>query len=342
MSSQNDSTPPRTKRRDIYSATMKLFGSQPEPAFDHPDRMEKIWGRVWGCDNDVGQIRAVMVHRPGEEFGIIDPTKYIEETGGFGGPKSGWYWQSEEIPPLSEMQAQHDGLVRLLEAEGIEVIHLEGVSGHRFKSCYTRDSSFAVKGGAIVSRLAPRLRHGEELDVSRTLTKAGMPILATVSGTGMMEGGSFAWLNSKTAVVGRGIRVNDEAIAQVAEVLARQGVELIVVDLPGYSIHIDGHFVMVDVDLALVDPTGLSYTFLQKLKELGIRAVETTPEDNPWIINGLAIRPGKYVMPHGMSAGTRDELERQGIELIEIPYDKMQLNGGGIHCSTCPLIRDPV
>ena len=47
-------------------------------------------------------------------------------------------------------------------------------------------------------------------------------------------------------------------------------------------------------------------------------------------------------MPHGISERTREELDRQGLTLIEIPYDKMQLNGGGIHCSTCPLVRDPV
>jgi arginine deiminase len=47
-------------------------------------------------------------------------------------------------------------------------------------------------------------------------------------------------------------------------------------------------------------------------------------------------------MPHGISDATREELERQGLELIEIPYDKMQLNGGGIHCSTCPLLRDRI
>lgn len=333
---------PKQKNKDIYGATMKLFGSQPEPAFDHPDRMTAVWGREWGCDNDVGQIRAVMVHRPGPEFGVIDPSRFIEETGGFGDVEAGWYWQSDEIPPLAEMQAQHDGMVKVLEDEGIEVIRLEGVGDGRFKSCYTRDSSFAVKGGAVVARLAPRMRHGEERDVTRTLAGAGVPILATVTGTGMIEGGSFAWLNSKTAVVGRGIRVNDEAIGQVAEVLRRQGAELIVVDLPGYSIHIDGAFVMVDVDLALVDPRGLPYTFLQRLKELGIRTVEITPEDNTWIINGLALKPGKYLMPEGISERTRDELDRQGLELIEIPYDKMQLNGGGIHCSTCPLIRDPV
>ena len=31
-----------------------------------------------------------------------------------------------------------------------------------------------------------------------------------------------------------------------------------------------------------------------------------------------------------------------GVEVVTVPYDKVQLNGGGIHCSTCPLVRDPV
>jgi len=330
------------KNKDIYNATIKLFGSHPEPAFEDRGRLEALWGRAWGCDNDVGRIRAVLMHRPGGEFSIIDPTKRIVEIGAYGDLEAGWYWQSETIPPLAEMQAQHDALAELLRAEGAEVIYLEGVGDGRFKSVYTRDSSIAVKGGAIVTRLAPRMRHGEELPVTRALAKAGVPILRTLHGTAMAEGGSFAWLNSRTAVIGRGIRNNDEGIAQIAEVLKYQGVELIVVDLRGYDIHIDGHFLMVDVDLALVWPRGLPFSFLERLKALGIRTVEMTPEDNSWIVNGLAVRPGRVIMPEGLSERTREALEGHGVEIVTLPYDKMQLNGGGIHCSTCPLIRDPV
>jgi len=330
------------KNKDIYNATIKLFGSHPEPAFEDRGRLEALWGRAWGCDNDVGRIRAVLMHRPGDEFSVIDPTKRIAEIGAYGDLEAGWYWQSETIPPLAEMQAQHDALAELLRAEGAEVIYLEGVGDGRFKSVYTRDSSIAVKGGAIVTRLAPRMRHGEELPVTRALAKAGVPILRTLHGTAMAEGGSFAWLNSRTAVIGRGIRNNDEGIAQIAEVLKYQGVELIVVDLRGYDIHIDGHFLMVDVDLALVWPRGLPFSFLERLKALGIRTVEMTPEDNSWIVNGLAVRPGRVIMPEGLSERTREALEGHGVEIVTLPYDKMQLNGGGIHCSTCPLIRDPV
>ncbi len=330
------------KNKDIYNATIKLFGSEPEPPFENSERLSRLWGRDWGCDNDVGQLRAVLMHRPGDEFNVIDRNKRIDEIGSYGDLEAGWYWQSEEIPSLAELQAQHDKLADTLRAEGVEVIYLDGVAGGRFKSVYTRDSSFAVKGGAIVTRLAPRMRHGEEQAVSKTLAGLGMPILRTVHGSGMIEGGSFAWLNSKTAVVGRGIRVNDEGISQVAEVLSYQGVELIVVDLRGYDIHIDGHFLMLDVDLALVWARGLPFSFLERLRELGIRTIEMSPEDNSWIVNGLAVAPGRVIMPRGLSDGTRETLQQHGVDIIEIDYDRVQLNGGGIHCSTCPLIRDSV
>ncbi|MCZ4352027.1 hypothetical protein O4H61_05820 [Roseovarius aestuarii] len=336
------SQPAAQKNISVYSATIKMFGSEPDPAFDDPERLVRLWGKQWGCDNDVGQLRAVLMHRPGDEFNIIDRNKAIPETGGFGDLDTGWYWQSQEIPDLTELQAQHDGLATALRAEGAEVIYLEGVTDGRFKSVYTRDSCIAVPGGAIVTRLAPRMRHGEEQVVTRTLAKAGAPILRTLHGRAMSEGGSFAWLNSKTAVIGRGIRQNDEGIAQISEVLAHMGVELLVVDLRGYDIHLDGHFLMLAPDLALIWARGLPFSFLEKLKELNIRTIEMSEADNRWIVNGLAVRPRRVLMPEGISDETRIALEHEGVEIVTVPYDRVQMNGGGIHCSTSPLIRDSI
>ena len=327
---------------DIYARTIKMFGSRPEPAFETAAELKAVWGREWGCDTDVGKLKTVLMHRPGSEFDIIDTTKRIESIGSYGDIEEGWYFQSDTIPDLPSMQADHDGLVRVLKEEGVEIIMLEGDIGGRFKSCYTRDSSIAVKGGAIVSRLAPKMRRGEELPVTRTLARHGVPILHTISGTGMLEGGSFAWLNSATAVVGRSIRVNNAAIEQLENTLKHQGVELIVTDLCGYSIHIDLYFLMIDVNLALVNAANLAYEFLQQLKQLNIDTVEITPDDDPWVMNGLALAPGRVIMSPGLSAGTRAELERRNIEIIEIPYGNMQKNGGSIHCSTCPLMRESV
>ncbi len=45
---------------------------------------------------------------------------------------------------------------------------------------------------------------------------------------------------------------------------------------------------MIGKDLAIVDPTGLPYSFLQRLKALGVQTVEIEPSDDRWIINSLA------------------------------------------------------
>jgi hypothetical protein len=83
---------------------------------------------------------------------------------------------------------------------------------------------------------------------------------------------------------------------------------------------------MVDVDLALISAGGLPFSFLEKLRQLHIRTVETTVEDNSWIINGLAVRPGRVLMPEGISDRTRDKLLSYGVEITTVAYDKIQLN----------------
>jgi N-dimethylarginine dimethylaminohydrolase len=326
----------------VYQKTIQMFGSSPEPAFEDPSRLQKDWGQAWGVDNDVGRIRSILVHRPGPELDMVDPAKRIEEIGSYGDLEKGWYWQSDTVPDMDKLRAQHDSMIEVLRREGIEVHYLDdqGQTDGMLKACYTRDSALMVKGGAIVCRMAPRIRQGEEMVVTRTLAKLGVPILRTIHSTGMLEGGSFAWINPKTAVVGRSIRINNEAIEQLDDVLKRQGVELLVVDLNGYTIHIDGSFVMVDKDLALVDATQLPYWFLEKLRELGVDTVEITPQDDTWIINVLAIAPGRYLMGNGASNRTLDLLQQKGVEVIPLDFGLVQLNGGGIHCSTMPLIRD--
>ena len=326
----------------IYNETIRLFAAGASPAFDDPAELEAYWGRPWGVDNDVGLLRAVLVHRPGPEMAVVDPSKRLPEIGSFGDVEAGWYFQSDEVPPLEEMQAQHDALVAALRAEGVDVFEVRGVEPPRLKSCYTRDPLIMVKGGAIISRMGARVRRGEERAITRTLGEIGVPILRTLSGTALFEGGSFAWIDAKTAVVGCGIRVNREGARQVGEVLAAQGVELLVIDLVGYDLHIDGAFLMVDRDLALIDPDRLPYSFLAALKEKGVRMIEIGPGDASWIVNSLAVAPGRLIMPEGGSNRTLDRLASAGVSWTVVPYDKMQLNGGGIHCSTMPLIRDPI
>lgn len=326
----------------VYNETVRMFAIGGDPPHEDPAELEASWGRAWGLSNDVGRIRSILMHRPGPEMGVVDPSKRIDRIGSYGDLDEHWYFQSEEPPDVPAMQAQHDALVAALERRGVEIVYQEGVGDRMLKAVYTRDPLQMVKGGAIVNRMGTRIRRGEELVTTRTLAKHGIPILRTLNGSAVMEGGTFAWLNDRTAVIGCGVRVNREGARQVGEVLAAQGVELIVIDLVGYDIHLDVGFLMVDADLALVSPMNLPHAFLRTLKDLGIDTVEITPEDDGWIVNGLAVAPRELLIPEGASERTLEELDRKGVTWEVIPYDKVHLNGGGLHCSTTPLIRDPV
>jgi N-dimethylarginine dimethylaminohydrolase len=325
-----------------YNMLIKTFKSEPEPGFESRAQQKLIWGRMWGCDNDVGRLRLVLMHRPGDELKMVDRKKRLPDIGAFGDVKKGWYWRGNEVPDLPVLQAQHDGLVRVLRAEGVEVVMLDRCAPGRMKACYTRDSVIAIKGGAIVTRMGPPIRRGEEAPVTETLARLGMPILRTIHGTGILEGGSFAYINSKTAVAGLSSRVNEEGVRQLEEVLKVQGVELLRVHLTGYRLHIDGAFVMIDVDTAIINPVQLPFWFLEKLKEMKIRCIEVHPDDPVFTINCLAVRPGRIIINTGVSPRTLEKLDKAGIAVVPIAYDKMYLGGGGIHCSTAPLVRDSV
>jgi len=323
-----------------YNMLIKAFPSEPEPPFDDPGQQQGVWGRNWGCPDDVGRLRTVLMHRPGDELHVVDPAKRMPDIGAFGDPASGWYWRGDTVPELGAQQAQHDMLVEALQAEGVEVVRLDACAPGRIKSVYTRDSVIAVPGGAIVTRLGAPIRRGEELPVTRTLAALGMPILRTIHGAGIMEGGSFALIDRSTAVIGLSSRVNEEGARQVEEVLRVLGIELLRVHLTGYRLHIDGAFVMVAKTTALINPVQLPFWFLQWLNARGIRTIEVHPDDPVFTVNCLAVRSGRVLMSEGVSPRTMDRLAQAGVEVISLPYDKVYLGGGGIHCSTAPLVRD--
>jgi N-dimethylarginine dimethylaminohydrolase len=325
-----------------YNMLIKTFASAPEPAFETTAQQQAVWGRHWGCNNDVGRLRLVLMHRPGDELKIVDPGKKLNDIGAYGDPDKGWYWRGDTPPDLPAMQAQHDALVAALREEDVEVVFLDRIAEGRMKSCYTRDSVIAVDGGAIITRMGPPIRRGEELPVTRALARLGMPILRTIHGTGILEGGSFAFINQKTAVVGLSSRVNKAGVDQLEDVLRVQGVELLRVELTGYRLHIDGAFVMIDGDTAVINPTILPFWFLQRLAELKIRTIEVCHEDPAWTINCLAVRPGRVLMADKVSPRTAEKLDKARISVRVVPYDKVCAGGGGIHCSTGPLIRDPI
>jgi len=325
-----------------YMNLHRRIQGQGEPAFENPAMQEKVWRNVWGLNNDVGRLRKVLVHRPGIEWDVMKTGgEYLPEIDVLLGPHDMWYWKGRERPDIEKAQAQHDNLTGALKAEGVEIIEVLEPLPHLTKTIYTRDTAVIVKGGAVLCRFGIDYRRGEELPVMRTLAEIGMPILHSIHGRGLMEGGSFLWLNETTAAVSIGHRSNHEGARQLGEVLKTIGVELLLVDNTGYGLHIDGSLVMLKPDLAMAFIYDLPWWFLDRLKEMGIHILDAVEGDGWQSVNCLAVSPGRVIMAASAerSAG---KLVRAGIEVIPIEYDEIPKGGGGIHCSTLPLVRDDV
>lgn len=327
-----------------YHVVLERIPPRADPPFEDADMQRRVWGREWGVHNDVGRLRLCAMHRPGEEIKRIDPNKYDPTIAALIDDDEQWYWRDRTAPDLELMQAQHDGLVQTLEAEGIEIVWVDSSPGD-VKAVFTRDQAIAVNGGAVVCRMGPvgrefgYGRRGEEAFVTRTIAGVGMPIIHTIHGSGLLEGGSFVFLNESTAAVGMSFRQNEAGVRQIEQVLAEQGTRLIRVPLTGHSLHIDGCIVMVDHDKAIVNVPHLPYWFLDSLKNLDIEPIYVWPTEGK-AVNCLAFRPGKVIIAAGCPR-TVDRLNQAGVETVEIPYDEILKNGGGIHCSTLPLVRDP-
>jgi N-dimethylarginine dimethylaminohydrolase len=325
-----------------YHQTIKTFASQAEPPFESAEQQRLVWGREWGCPNDVGALRVVLLCRPPDDLAsVVDTSKWDDELEAYADREAGWYWRHKEPPDLKKMREQHDRLAEVLRNEGVQLAYVSSTVPGHIKSQSTRDQVVAVRGGAIICRMGAPLRRGEEAPVTKAVAALGMPILRTINGTGIFEGGSFAFINEQTAVVGVGARANAEGARQVEDVLRTLGIELLKVELNGYKQHIDGAFVMADVDVALINPIGLPFWFLETLKALKIRTVECHPDDPPFTVNCLAVRPGRVIMSR-TSARTVERLGRAGVEVISLDYEHVYRGGGGVHCSTAPLVRDRV
>jgi N-dimethylarginine dimethylaminohydrolase len=320
----------------------RLLGAEAEPPFEDPEEMVRVWGRRWGVENDVGQLRMVLVARPGDEWKrMAAGGVWHEEAGSWIDAGGQWYWMDRDRPDIPKAQSQHDCLAETLRREGAEVVYLGDCLPHLTRSVFTRDVALVVPGGAIVCRMATSYRRGEEQAVSRGLAQLGMPILHTVRGRALVEGGSFAILDQKTAVLGLSHRINEEGASQVRRVLADLGMELITIELPGLMYHLDGVFVMVDYDKALINFNYLSRRFIEKLADKGIETIDVDPDEGLFAVNCLAVRPGRVVMSlHAVR--TAEKLCKAGIEIVSVEYDEIPKSGGGIHCSTLPLVRDPL
>jgi N-dimethylarginine dimethylaminohydrolase len=297
---------------------------------------EKYWGRRWGVNTEVGKLRSVLVHRPGEEINAIDEPLVK--------------WRYTEKPKLAEMLAAHARLVQALRDNGVEVVvrKPEASSQPRLvKSMYTRDPSFTVPGGVIIGRLYDALRRGEELPTMQSYAEIGCPILHTLNADATMEGGSVVWINPTHLAIGVTPRGNIAGARQVRDVVqtANPDIDVHFVDVNHASGHLDVPLTMVNTQLAVLDKTCVPDSFVKWLKTAA--KVEIVDKPKGTYIEGMVVlEPGKVLFDDGVQEEKvrgRKLLQGLGLDVVCVDLDTLTFprNSGTLHCLTMPIIRDP-
>ncbi|MFA9556357.1 dimethylarginine dimethylaminohydrolase family protein [Evansella sp. AB-rgal1] len=295
------------------------------------DEMKDLWGD-WYCDSEVGKLRAVLMHRPGQEVEGITDDNFAE------------YRFRAAMNPVRARQ-QQDELANIYRDHGVDVHYVEGQRTDRPNAMFMRDLMLMTPEGAIVCRPAIPARRGEEKAVAKTLASLGVPIIKTINGDGYFEGASAMWVNRDTIIIGTGSRTNESGAVQVESELRNLGVKNIIrTQIPYGSIHLDGYMNMVDETKLLVFPWHVTYDCAKQLLDLGIEIIELTNIEElkqGMSMNFVALEPGKVVMPSG-NPHTKALLESHDVQVIDVDMDEIMNGWGAVHCMTAFLRRDPV
>ena len=101
---------------EAYLNLHRRMPGEPEPAFEDPAMMAKVWGRNWGLDNDVGRLRTVLVSRPG---GLVT-FELVVRSGAAADPpdRSGVAYLSAQLLRYGTEEIDHFGLFDRLDDLG--------------------------------------------------------------------------------------------------------------------------------------------------------------------------------------------------------------------------------
>ena len=283
----------------------------------------------FGGQNAFGRLRRVLVKRPGRSFAGADPE----------------LWHYTGRPDLEAARREHDALVALLREAGAEVLdHPEEQPG-RADAVYVFDPALITDRGAVILRMGKPLRRGEEPAMARRLEALGVPVLFSLDGSAVAEGGDLLWLDERTLAVGQGFRTNVEGLRQLRAGLEPAGIELLPVELPYFEgpaacLHLLSILSLVDRDLAVVYAPLLPVPLWRRLRERGFRLIEVPDEEFATMApNVLALAPRECVMLEGNPV-TRSRLEAAGCRVHTYRGDEISLKAeGGPTCLTRPLLR---
>jgi len=292
----------------------------------HHQELGEIWGGC-GIDSEWRELKSVLLHRPGDE---LDAARDDPEA-----------VQMLAAIDLPRARDEHQAMVDVYCSQNVDVHFVDPEQPCQPNLMFCADLFVMTPQGAILARPASTVRAAEERWVARRLAQLGIPILKTLTGTGTFEGADLMWIDEKTAMIGRGLRTNDAAIAQIENLLAELGIDLIAVDSPFGIMHFMSLLRIVDRNLAIGWPRRTPHRTVRVLQEHGyeVRFPPFADDSESYRgINFVTLGPRRILMVAGLPR-VQGWFEKIGIECLATPTDELTLAAGNVGCLTGILQR---
>ncbi|MEE8570184.1 MAG: hypothetical protein V3S97_04200, partial [Candidatus Bathyarchaeia archaeon] len=153
---QTESTKDLFKENTGQTLYQQYHKHHPQILTDFGDELEKMWGRKWKANTNVGKLRMVLLHRPGKEFQTVGkPTPWPPHDTSLGA------WRMSEKPDLDEMIQHHENLAKAYKDEGVEVLIRKPDTNnppYQVKAIYTDDVCHPAVYGQIILRMYDNIR----------------------------------------------------------------------------------------------------------------------------------------------------------------------------------------
>ena len=245
-------------------------------------------------------------------------------------------WDLQQIDE-SRIQKEFQELHSLYESLGIsvELMEKDEILPH---AVFSRDFGGCVNEGYILGKFKNDIRLSETEAYEVKMAELGVPLLGEVSGTGVFEGGDFAFLDERTVAIGMLDRTNAEGFGQIRRILKPLGYDVHPVEMDPRYLHLDMCFNLVAPKLAI----GYAYlpeTFIALLKKMEIELI--TDDEHAIFRHGYNVQAigRNEVISLGRNRGINEKMRKKGLTVHEIELTELLKLGGGIHCMTFPLKR---
>jgi N-dimethylarginine dimethylaminohydrolase len=309
----------------------------------------------FGVGNAFGNLKRVLMHRPGIELNRVTP-RSLEE------------FHFDQPVNQEKFVADYDAMLALFQKQGVEVLLVTDILRNdedalsyirvRPNMTYTRDLASVFRSGAILMSPFLKGRWGDQWILEKAFQRLGIPVIGAVEAPGYLEGGGVTIIGEDTAVVSLCDRANEAGTRAIRNLILGKDVKYFLeVPLPFGNIHIDGVFMVLDEKLCLIHERTFEVfpcwlyekgkskprfvMFQDFLKQRGFQCIPITDEERKaGHLNVVVTKRSRSAVGFKNAARVGKEMARVGWTLETFDADELFLGKGGAHCMTCPILID--